>query len=114
MAVARIPLGRLRFTLSNLPRQFLILHSPPWFVSSPSSLNGLTLFKGKSFEALLSERFKGSSWAPELPTFNWKPRFLSSVSLLVLYFFFLAIYCLLAYLSVLYVPRPAAARTSAP
>ena len=51
----------------------------------------------------MSEGFKGSSWAPELPTFNWKPRSLSSVSLL-LYFFFLAIYCHLAYLFVLYVP----------
>lgn len=36
------------------------------------------------------------------------------VSLLIFYFFFLAIYCHLAYLSVLYVPPPAAACTSAP
>ena len=85
-AVAHIPLGRLRFPLSNLPRQFLLLHSLPRFVSSPSSLYGLILFKGNSFETILSEGFKGSSRAPKLPAFNWKPTSLSCLPPHILFF----------------------------
>lgn len=83
--MAQIPLGWLRFPLSDLPRQFL-LPSLPWFVSSPSSLYGLIFFKGKSFHAIFREGFKGNRWALELAPFNWSPGPCPSVSLLMLYF----------------------------
>lgn len=58
----------------------------PRFVSSPLSLYGLILFKGNSFETILSEGFKGSSWVPKLPAFNWKPTSLSCLPPHILFF----------------------------
>ena len=82
----------LRFPLSDLPCQFLLLPSLPRFVSSPSSLYGLILFKGNSFHAIFREGFKGSRWALELSPFNWKPRSLSFCLPSNALFFFLAVY----------------------